>query len=478
MLRVIYPPSYAPEREYILRVVLGDWLGLEFVAEGGEVGCVEISRMEDPGGGRLEIMDAFFLTPREEWLTGASLPPAIQTWRPTPGIPRIPATLALLFGSRLENGDYVSVRPGLVRLGIDVLGSAFFMLTRYEEVVNSQRDEFDRFAGRFSILHSSGLLERPIVNEWVELLWWALQQLWPDLVRRPRAYRCLVSCDIDLIDVLGASLRRAFRVVAGRAVRDALRDGPWHSAFQRAGRLWKAWRGHPGADQLDDFDVLMDQAEQVSCRIAFNFLAGHGPSGWDGTYGVHRHGMRRLMRRIADRGHELGFHGSYDTYLDPGRLRQEFARLTRIATEEGVTQAQWGGRQHFLRWAAPTTWQAYEDAGIAYDSTLGYADLSGFRCGACYDFPVFNLQTCRVLNLRERPLIVMEKTIFKYMGLTGTQAVEKVATLSQVCRAFRGDFTLLWHNGQTGAPEMREMYVQMLRAAASGTAGPRAGAPR
>ena len=47
-------------------------------------------------------------------------------------------------------------------------------------------------------------------------------------------------------------------------------------------------------------------------------------------------------------------------------------------------------RQHYLRWRAPTTWQNWEDAGLDYDSTVGYADHVGFRAGTCYEYPIFN----------------------------------------------------------------------------------------
>ena len=466
MLKIVHPPTYIPERAYILRVILKDWLGLEFVEESAGVGCLQITRLGDPAEGKLEVSDAFFSTPRGKWLTTGALPTEIQSWNPAPALPGVPAPLALLYGGKLANGDYLMAQPSLVRLGVDIFGTAFFMLTRYEEVVNRQRDEFDRFAGRFSILHSAGLLERPIVNEQVELLWWALQRLWPDLVRKPRAYRCLLSCDVDNVSIIGAAPLHAFRILAGHSVRGALREGPWQSVFRRGRQFWQAWRGNPGADALDDFDFLMDQAEQHGCTFVFNFIAGHGKSGLDGIYGIHRAGIRRLMRRIHDWGHELGFHGSYESFRDPDRLREEFTRLVRIAAEEGVTPAQWGGRQHYLRWEAPTTWQAYEDAGIAYDSSLGYADHAGFRCGTCYEFPVFNLQTRQALKLLERPLIVMECSLWNqaYMGLSTSQAVAKVAELSGACRRFEGQFTLLWHNGQTESAEQRGVLLKSLDA--------------
>ena len=339
MLKVTHPSTYGSERAYILRVVLGEWLGLEFVEESAGIGCLRITRLEDPAAGTLETTDALFSTPREKWLTQAALPNEIQSWNHAPALPGVPAPLAVLYGGRIGQGDYLVARPGLVRLGLDIFGTAFFMLTRYEEVVNRQRDQFDRFASRFSILHPASLLERPIVNEHLELLWWALHRLWPDLLRKPHAYRCLLSCDVDNVSIMGASPLLALRILAGRSVRDALRVGPWHSVFRRSGQFWQAWRGGPGSDALDDFDFLMDQAEQHGCKFVFNFIAGHGESGKDGIYGIHRYGIRRLMRRIHDRGHEVGFHGSYETFRDPVRVRQEFTRMSRIAAEEGVTPA-------------------------------------------------------------------------------------------------------------------------------------------
>jgi hypothetical protein len=273
---------------------------------------------------------------------------------------------------------------------------------------------------------------------------------------------------VDNVDILGANAWVAFRILAGRSLRDAMRSGSWPSVVPRASRFWRAWRGEPGADALDDFDFLMDVAEQAGCHFVFNFIARReGKSGKDGIYGIHRRGIRRLMHRIHERDHELGFHGSYESFRDPAQIRKEFASLTRITDEESLHQQQWGGRQHYLRWDAPTTWQAYEDAGLAYDSSLTYADYAGFRCGTCYEFPVFNLRTRQSLTLRERPLIVMEGSLFgdAYMKLDPRQALQKVAALSETCRQFDGDFTFLWHNGQSQIASRRTLFMDGVDAA-------------
>ena len=50
----------------------------------------------------------------------------------------------------------------------------------------------------------------------------------------------------------------------------------------------------------------------------------------------------------------------------------------------GVDQKKFGGRMHYLRIKWPTTLYFWEKAKFAYDSSMGYADLPGFRCGTCF----------------------------------------------------------------------------------------------
>lgn len=80
--------------------------------------------------------------------------------------------------------------------------------------------------------------------------------------------------------------------------------------------------------------------------------------------------MRKCIDELARRGHEIGFRPSYQASFDAEVWQQEFARF-RAATN-GIPIA--GGRQHFLRFRAPDTWRLWEQAGLAYDSTVSYAD--------------------------------------------------------------------------------------------------------
>ena len=58
---------------------------------------------------------------------------------------------------------------------------------------------------------------------------------------------------------------------------------------------------------------------------------------------------------------------------------RQLGALRAMCEEEGIGQTGQGSRQHYLRWETPTTWQALEDAGIAYDTTVGFSSIGGFR---------------------------------------------------------------------------------------------------
>ena len=74
--------------------------------------------------------------------------------------------------------SYYAESDGGIQLGLDIFGSVFFMITRYEEVVKSDRDEYDRFPAAASLAYQEGFLDRPIVNEYLEILWTCMKRLW------------------------------------------------------------------------------------------------------------------------------------------------------------------------------------------------------------------------------------------------------------------------------------------------------------
>jgi len=118
---------------------------------------------------------------------------------------------------------------------------------------------------------------------------------------------------------------------------------------------------------------------------------------------------------------------------------------------------------HFLRWRHPTTLYGWEKASFDYDSTLGYADHAGFRCGTCFEYPAFDPLSDKELNVHIRPLVAMDVTISNYMGLGfGSDAYDKLTELKKACQAVDGTFTLLWHNNQLLTKQAKQLYGSLL----------------
>jgi hypothetical protein len=382
----------------------------------------------------------------------------------------MPHGLPVLFARDLGDGSLFRAEPGRVSFGLDFFGAAFFLLTRYEELACPVRDDHGRFPAHASLAGRCNVIERPVVDEYAEVVWAAMQRLWPRLVRRDGDRRPCLTHDVDRPFGTDRPLARQLRSAGADLV---LRRDP----VLAGRRLMAALRGRSGgvvSDPFDTFDWLMDVSERYGTRSAFYFVAGRTDVRMDPRYSVDDPRIRRLLRRIANRGHEVGLHASYGSYRSTEAVRREFEALRRAAEAEGVRQEIWGGRQHFLRWEAPTTWQVWEDAGLAYDSTVGFADQAGFRAGTSSEFRVFNLRTRTALRLRERPLALMDGTLFgrRYMHLSHAAATRVAARIAGRSRVCGGSPVLLWHNDSVMGTAGRACYEAVVRhVAESGGSG-------
>jgi hypothetical protein len=421
-LRVETPPSFRPEREWVFRVV-GERLGISFrhaIAERSDV------RITD-GERELLLPDGLFGHAETDWLTKRSMPS-----RP---LANTDSGLPVLYGS--------TAAP-------DLLGGIFFLLTRYEEAVSTERDEHDRFPVRASLAAEEGFVERPLADEYVDALWARLKAVWPRLERRSSQFRVIPTHDVDSPRSEGRGLARELVSVAADLVR---RRDP-ALAVRRL-----RFVGGSGPDPLDTFDQLMEASESRGLRAAFYFMSGP-----DAEYSLDDPAIVALLRRVNERGHEIGFHAGYKSFRDPSVFRAEVEELRRVCREAGIEQEIRGGRQHFLRWENPTTWRIWDEAGLEYESTLGFADAPGFRCGTCHEFPVFDLGARRALRLRERPLIAMEVSALGYLGLRPTAALARFAALKDRCREAGGDFVALWHNTMVADRTGLRLYEAVLDA--------------
>jgi len=344
----------------------------------------------------------------------------------------------------------------------DVLGLVWWMLSRAEEFGRGDLDEHGRFPATSSHAYRHGYLGRPVVDEWLYLLRQVVQRVWPGMRLTEIGFRMRVSHDVDRPSEYAFCGPR--QLLRGIAV-DLIRKRDLRSAVRRPW-AWVWDRELHAADPCNTFQWLMDLSESRGLKSAFYFVCGRTEPRFDPRYEVESSAIRALIRSIHRRGHEIGLHPSYGTYLDAAAIQRETDALRKVCAQEGVSQDSWGGRMHYLRWSAPVTLWAWEDAGLAYDATLGYADQIGFRCGTCFDYTALDPTAQRAPRLRIRPLIAMDATVLSksYMALRGSAARDEMVKLKDRCRAVGGSFTLLWHNSSLTTCEERRLYEDMLDA--------------
>lgn len=357
--------------------------------------------------------------------------------------------------------EWVRQSEGLLETNVDIIASSFFMVSRYEEVVQDVKDEHDRFPAAASLAFQEGFLDRPIVNEYIELLWRWVQGLAPSLRRRSlwpqnRDFAVCLTHDVDrfrkYLDA-SAALAMARAAFSRGHIRSGLRTATDYLGICLDLRK----------DPLDTFDYMLDLEQRLGFRSSFYFMTG-GSSAFDNRYSVEDRGIVNLMRKIEARGCEVGLHPSYDSYSRLELIASEKATLDGV-----VANRTYGCRQHYLRWSTPDTWRAQETAGLLYDSTLGFADHIGFRCGFCLPFRPFDIMENRTLDIWELPLTVQEGTLrgAPYQNINPEEAYQQSVELIQAARQCHGVFVLLWHNSSFDPSDAwagwKELYETLMR---------------
>jgi len=470
VLLVRTPETRVAERRYILDVVLEEWLGLPYALSFHREPVVWITRAGDPSGISLSMPDTLLSVADADWLTSRSLPsePLRRTRVEAPelpGAPRSPAResqtphdLPVLFGDTEARTTWTADEKGLA-LNVDVLGTAFFFLTAYEDVVRSVRDAYGRFPASESLGVREGFIDRPVVDEAVDLLWMGIEAIWPDVVRRDDPFRLQLTHDVDQPwGVLGRTAPNVLRSIGADL---AVRRDP-ALAGRRLLAVLDGGRGRVDRDPVNTFDFLMDVSEGHGLRSTFYFLAGNVPGEPDFRYRITDPPILDLIGRIRDRGHAIGLHGSHASHGSLERTAFELAALRQACDDLGFQQPSWGVRQHYLRLDAPRTWRIHEAAGLTHDSTFGYADRVGFRAGTARAFTVFDLLDRRALALRERPLIAMDVALFEGMRLGLDEGMARVRELVDRSRRHGGDTVLLFHNNWPIGSRRAERYRRLV----------------
>lgn len=435
MIRIKVPPAFPPEIDYVVSVIFGEFLNIPYKIDNSGQKDYEII----PGNGSsLIIRDFFFAGCGQEssYLNKKNIPSAVEflknRFTPEENIPVIYGTGEL------------RVSKKKIICGIDIFASVFFMLTRWEEYAIEARDMHGRFPPGEALPVRYNFLHRPVVNEYIEMLRNMLVFLGIKEKGAQSKFRIIPTHDVDFL---------TYPFFLRRLAGDILKRRDFKKAVKRLSYMLSL------ENPYLCFDYLMDVSERQNLKSRFYFTH-RGKYKFDGNYAADSRLLLDQVKKIKDRGHITGYHPGYHTHNNP-----ELFAAQKKALEERLAVKITEGRHHYLRFEVPSTWQTWEDSGMEVDSTLGFSHREGFRCGTGNEFPVFNILTRKKLNLRERPLIVMDTTLQVNRNLSLEESLTTIKRYGSISEKYGMPFTILVHNSSFDEVEWagwKEIYEEIM----------------
>lgn len=435
-LVISVPSNGFLEIEYMLRVYLSEFLGISYDINQENTDSDTVLSIGDSS---LTIRNAFWRQATPEYSI-EDIPTKVDKSTLTIGKKDYPSIC--LYGKNV-----LTTEEKTWTLENDILANGFFMLSRWEEHINKKRDQHMRFPGSAALAVRQRFLNRPIVNEYTEILWGILHEMGIQQSRKERSFEIVPTHDVDM--------PYYFKNTA-----HYLKKTVWQLSklnFKQAKADTTIFL--TGEGPYDYHDKQMDDAEKIGTKAHFFFMTAEKTK-YDPGFNIESKKTRELLAKIKGRGHHIGLHPSYDTYNNPELFTEEKHRLEKVIGSKVTT-----GRQHYLRFATPETWRIWENNNMEWDSTLAYADRAGFRCGVCYEFPVYDFIDRKELKLREKPLIMMEVSLKQYENLSADQAIKRIDTLRTTVEKYNGSFVYLWHNSsyeKDGWEEYNSVYERTL----------------
>lgn len=360
---------------------------------------------------------------------------------------------------------FYELRNGKLNFHHDLLKSAFYLLSGYQETKSNVTDEMGRFTFKNSIQHSLGIVTMPLVNYYFEIIIEGLEAYAAfhhiGLKRKYLfdGFGFMLTHDVDRVDYFH------WRETALKIMQlVGLKPSDYTDKKQLLKETVSAILPtiFPGykKDPWWNFDDLVKIEKALNIRSTWFFLNRDG-SAHDAKYMLEESRIKKQINKLIDRKHEIGLHGSIKTATSLKDLQKAKDRLQKICEADIV-----GTRQHFLKLDYPQTLLDQQKCGLKYDSTLGFAEHEGFRNSYCYPFHPYDFENETMLDIWELPLAIMDTTLFGYRKLSNNEILNKCDAIIDEVGRFGGLLVLLWHNcnfNEYQYPGINDLYKILLK---------------
>ena len=273
----------------------------------------------------------------------------------------------------------------------DIIETIFFHISRMEEwyCKKTQLDDCDMMKSTEQFLVKNQLYHLPVVDHLIFAFANAI-----GLNITPQKTKFRITHDIDEVfqdPSLFSSIRRTGGILWRR---------------QKLSAILKVWSAYyHQRNEYNTFDwMLTDQSNIEKCIY---FLAG-GTTKYDTPYALDTDEMKTIFQLCKKRNYHIGIHPSFDCWRSDKLFKKEKEKLEKQINIPIVIS-----RQHYLHFDFKKTPELLIQNKIKEDSSIGYRDLIGFRCGTGFGYHLYNFNEEAPFEFLEVPLIFMDSSLFK-----------------------------------------------------------------
>lgn len=327
----------------------------------------------------------------------------------------------------------------------DLLGAAFWLISRYEEYLPYKADTQNRFHYRSSLAYQFNFLDRPLVNVWLDELSVILKLRFPELQIKKRSYSFVASVDVD--NAYKYKFKGFVRTLAG-----VLSDHNFQKFFERFSIILGRKK-----DPYDCYDFLIETHKQFNVQAIYFFLLGdYGPN--DKNHSAADLRFQKLIKHLSDYS-PVGVHPSYGSNGDLRQLKKEVGRLTNIV-HRVITKS----RQHFSMLRFPNSYQDLLQAGLESDYSMGYTNHNGFRASYCYPYQWYSLDIEAVSTLTIHPFCITDNALLVQSERKHAEITAMSKPIIDTVKKHGGELVSIFHNDNFDE-EMKAVYPLFLKEA-------------
>lgn len=328
----------------------------------------------------------------------------------------------------------------------DIFSAVFYLISRYEEYLPHDKDEYGRYSYRSSLAFKEDFLSEPLVNIWLEVFRKALQRKFPSILFRRQTFRCMITYDIDMAY---SYKHKGVLRNAGGFLRSFF-TGKWGAFSER----WQVLTGKK-KDPFDCFEWL--DALHLYCRLQpYYFFLVAGKSGkYDKNISTEVAPFRKLIEYYSQ-NFKTGIHPSWQSGDDPNLLREEIEWME-VVSEEPVKRS----RQHYIRMQLPETYQQLIGLGIKQEYSMGYGSINGFRASVASSYLWYDLGKEEPTGLWVYPFCFMDANALYEQKQTPSQTYQELMGYYSRVKRYNGVFVSIWHNSILGTAKEFEGWAKM-----------------